>query len=258
MQDKRTKAELAGKAAIVTGSTSGVGLGIASAFAEAGMHVMLNGFGDRADWIIGTSIGAINASLIAGNEPENRLPRLKEFWDRMAYKSIWHASSAWPQLSQSLSCWNTIARGIPGFFEPNPMAFWGSHLVLGADRAGYYSTEPLEKTLDELVDFSLVNRCKPRLTVGAAHVRTSQMKYFDSRDTGDRPMRENANSVGSPQQGNPRGRKRLERQLGNAAGVRTSSARASRTGPWRPARHRPGTRRRRAEPYGSRRRAARA
>ena len=48
--------------------------------------------------------------------------------------------------------------------------------------AGYYSTAPLEKTLCELVDFSLVNRCKPRLTVGAAHVRTSQMRYFDSRD----------------------------------------------------------------------------
>ena len=63
------------------------------------------------------------------------------------------------------------------------MAFWGNHVVLGADRAGYYSTAPLEKTLLELVDFSLVNRCKPRLTVGAAHVRTSQMRYFDGRET---------------------------------------------------------------------------
>jgi len=53
---------------------------------------------------------------------------------------------------------------------------------MGTDHAGYYSTMPLEKTLLELVDFSLVNRCQPRLTVGAAHVRTSQMKYFDSRD----------------------------------------------------------------------------
>ena len=41
--------ELAGKTAIVTGSTSGIGLGIARAFAEAGMHVMLNGFGDKAE-----------------------------------------------------------------------------------------------------------------------------------------------------------------------------------------------------------------
>ncbi len=43
-----TKA-LAGKSAIVTGSTSGIGLGIARAFAQAGMHVMLNGFGDAAE-----------------------------------------------------------------------------------------------------------------------------------------------------------------------------------------------------------------
>jgi len=41
--------EMAGKTAIVTGSTSGIGLGIARSFAGAGMHVMLNGFGDKAE-----------------------------------------------------------------------------------------------------------------------------------------------------------------------------------------------------------------
>lgn len=40
---------LAGKAAIITGSTSGIGLGIAHAFAASGMDVMLNGFGDKAE-----------------------------------------------------------------------------------------------------------------------------------------------------------------------------------------------------------------
>src|SRR5215467_2635562 len=45
----RPGCELAGKTAIVTGSTSGIGLGIARAFAEAGMHVVLNGFGDNAE-----------------------------------------------------------------------------------------------------------------------------------------------------------------------------------------------------------------
>ena len=71
----------------------------------------------------------------------------------------------------------------PRILEPNPLAFLGSHVRLGSDQAGYYSTLPLEKTLNELVDFSLLTRCKPRLTVGAAHVRTSRMHYFDSRET---------------------------------------------------------------------------
>jgi NTE family protein len=149
---------------------------------QAGVYQALHEAGIEPDWIIGTSIGAINASLIAGNAPNQRLDRLREFWDRMAHKSVWSGSAAWPQLSQAMSYWNSLARGITGFFQPNPMAFWGTHVVLGADKAGYYSTAPLEKTLTELVDFSLVNRCKPRLTVGAAHVRTSEMKYFDSRD----------------------------------------------------------------------------
>src|SRR5262245_488147 len=47
--NQSTSSELAGKAAVVTGSTSGIGLGIARSFAQAGMHVMLNGFGDKAE-----------------------------------------------------------------------------------------------------------------------------------------------------------------------------------------------------------------
>ena len=66
--------------------------------------------------------------------------------------------------------------------EPHTRAFFGAHVPLGADDAGYYSTEPLRKTLEELADFSLVNQCRPRLTVGAAHVRTSMMHYFNSKE----------------------------------------------------------------------------
>jgi 3-hydroxybutyrate dehydrogenase len=40
---------LKGKTAIVTGSTSGIGLGIARALGGAGSHVILNGFGDAAE-----------------------------------------------------------------------------------------------------------------------------------------------------------------------------------------------------------------
>jgi NTE family protein len=149
---------------------------------QAGVYQALHEAGIEPDWIIGTSIGAINAALIAGNERENRIPALREFWRRMAHKSIWHEWSAWPRFVQSASYLTTITAGLPGFFVPNPLAFLGPHVRLGAENAGFYSTAPLEQTLGELTDFSLVARNKPRLTVGAAHVRTSRMRYFDSRN----------------------------------------------------------------------------
>src|SRR6516165_6360065 len=52
---------------------------------QAGVYQALHERDIEPDWIVGTSIGAINASLIAGNPHERRLERLKEFWTRMAY-----------------------------------------------------------------------------------------------------------------------------------------------------------------------------
>jgi NTE family protein len=150
---------------------------------QAGVYHALHESGIEPDWLIGTSIGAINAALIVGNTPQDRLAALQEFWQRVSHKSVWHAWAAWPRLTQYLSYGTTIAAGLPHFFAPNPLAFAGPHVPLGADSAGYYSTAPLERTLLDLVDFSLINRNKPRLTVGAAHVCSSQMRYFDSRDT---------------------------------------------------------------------------
>ena len=150
---------------------------------QAGVYQALHEAGIEPDWIIGTSIGAINASLIMGSEPQDRLSRLKEFWKRMEQNPIWNLRTAFPDFNDKLSYWSTVTNGLPGFFRPNPLAHAGDSYPLGADNAGFYSTAPLERTLSELVDFDLVNRCKPRLTVGAAHVRTSQMRYFDSRDS---------------------------------------------------------------------------
>ena len=149
---------------------------------QAGVYQALHEAGIEPDWIIGTSIGAINASLIAGNAPDRRLARLKEFWKRMEQNPVWNLRTAFPGFNEKLTYWSTVTNGIPGFFRPNALAHAGDSYPLGADHAGFYSTAPLERTLLELVDFSLVNRCSPRLTVGAAHVRSSQMRYFDSRD----------------------------------------------------------------------------
>jgi NTE family protein len=92
--------------------------------------------------------------------------RLEEFWRRMRHKEFWGLAN-WPGLADTTSYWSTVLGGIPGFFEPNPLAFLSAHFPLGRDNAGFYSTAPLEKTLSELVDFSLIARCTPRLTVRA-------------------------------------------------------------------------------------------
>lgn len=146
---------------------------------QAGVYQALHDAGIEPDWIVGTSIGAINASLIAGNKQEDRLPRLNEFWSKVQRAPHWDFRGM--LFAGKLSYWTMLTQGIPSFFTPNPLAHAGDFYPLGADHAGYYSTAPLVATLAELVDFSLINRSGPRLTVGAAHVRTSQMTYFDSR-----------------------------------------------------------------------------
>ena len=149
---------------------------------QAGVYQALHEAGIEPDWIIGTSIGAINASLIAGNAPQDRVSRLQEFWKRVEQRPIWSFPGAFPGINEMLSYWSTVANGIPGFFRPNPLARTGADCPIDTDSAGYYSTEPLQQTLGELVNFDLVNNCSPRLTVGAAQLRTSEMRYFDSRD----------------------------------------------------------------------------
>src|SRR5438067_13865817 len=51
---------------------------------QAGVYEGMHEAGIAPNWITGVSIGAINAALIAGNHPENRIPRLREFWDRVS------------------------------------------------------------------------------------------------------------------------------------------------------------------------------
>ena len=149
---------------------------------QGGVYEALHEEGIEPDWIIGTSIGAINAAIITGNRREGRLPKLKEFWKRVERATFWGAIPAWGGVADALSSWMTLTSGISGFFEPHTRAFLGAHVPLGADDAGYYSTQPLKRTLEELVDFSLINAGHPRLTVGAAHVRDSMMHYFDSKE----------------------------------------------------------------------------
>jgi NTE family protein len=150
---------------------------------QAGCYQALHEANIEPDWIIGTSIGAINAGLIAGNVPGQRLAKLQEFWSRITQSSLVAAANASPFISAFAPNAATIASGVPGFFEPNPAAWIGTKARLGAEQAAYYSTEPLQSTLRDLTTPELLNAGSPRLTVGAANVQSAEMHYFDSRET---------------------------------------------------------------------------
>jgi len=148
---------------------------------QAGVYQALMEGGIEPDWVIGTSIGAINGAIIAGNEPASRIARLREFWDGVGRKGP--LDQLWPPsiFGNSLANMSTMMSGIPGFFAPNPQAIWGPTFPLGVEKASYYSTDPLRETLGRLVDFDHLARRQVRLSVGAVNVRTSEMRYFDSQ-----------------------------------------------------------------------------
>ncbi|OUM03489.1 patatin-like phospholipase family protein [Variovorax sp. JS1663] len=136
---------------------------------QAGVYEALKDAGIEPDWVIGTSIGAINGGLIAGNAPAVRLERLREFWQSVQ------------QAPFPAGSWNTIFQGLPAFFRPR-IAGWGAlGAAVGLDEASFYTTEPLRGTLGRLIDIDLLREAQTRLTVGAVAVRSGQMTYFDSR-----------------------------------------------------------------------------
>jgi NTE family protein len=149
---------------------------------QAGVYQALEEAGLQPDWVIGTSIGAINASLIAGNAPGKRLDRLRSFWRGVEHGFLPSMAAQIPIFGQQFANWLTITNGLQGFFTPNALAFASPTWPLGCEHAGYYRTDPLKRTLTEHVDFNLINNGACRLTVGAANVRTAKMHYFDSRD----------------------------------------------------------------------------
>ena len=149
---------------------------------QAGVFETLCSAYHEPDWVAGISIGAINAALIAGNPPDLRVARLREFW-RLLSSGLPPAVLAAPaSVRESLneaSAAQVALFGVPGFFAPRiPPAVWQPPGSPGA--ISYYDTAPLRRTLERLVDFDLLNSGAVRLSVGAVNVRTGNFAYFDS------------------------------------------------------------------------------
>ena len=152
---------------------------------QAGVYETLAAAGEMPRWVAGISIGAINAALIAGNPPEQRVQRLHEFWDTVTSSFSLLASPVAPgELRSVLNEANATMGavfGLPGFFAPRfpaaPLQLPGT-----AGALSFYDTGPLRATLEQLVDFDLLNSGSMRLSVGAVNVRTGNFSYFDTAD----------------------------------------------------------------------------
>jgi len=149
---------------------------------QAGVYQALTEAGIEPDWVIGTSIGAINGTLIVGNKPGQRLARLQEFWGRLGHRDLFDQIWSPVFFGAAFANLSTMMQGVAGFFQVNPHAPWGFQMPVGIERAAFYSTDPLKRTLAELIDFKHLNSKTTRLTVGAVNVRTGEMRYFDTRD----------------------------------------------------------------------------
>jgi NTE family protein len=149
---------------------------------QAGVFETLCAAYHEPDWVAGISIGAINAALIAGNAPDARVAKLREFW-RLLSSGLPASSLATPtgarESLNEASAAQVLLFGVPGFFTPRmPPAVWHAPGSPGA--TSYYDTAPLRQTLERLVDFDLLNSGVVRLSVGAVNVRTGNFAYFDS------------------------------------------------------------------------------
>ena len=154
--------------------------GVYEALAEADIHPY---------WIAGISIGAINGAIIAGNPPNARVDRLREFWTQVTSSVPWHwsgnpfidlgPSDDARNLLNQMSANVAAAFGATGFFSARPLVPW---LQPGGTLAStsFYDTKQLKDTLERLVDFDRLNAGMTRFSAGAVNVRTGNFVYFDT------------------------------------------------------------------------------
>jgi NTE family protein len=149
---------------------------------QAGVYQALHEAGLEPDWVAGMSIGGLNGAIIAGNPPERRLARLREFWEMITARQIWFWSPEGDdprKMRNAWSAWLTMNLGQPGFFTPNFPPPWFSNR--GAKTAtSYHDTAPLRETLLRLVDFERLNAQHTRYAAGAVNVLNGNFAYFDN------------------------------------------------------------------------------
>jgi NTE family protein len=158
--------------------------GVALGAYEAGAYEALETAGDpRVSWLAGSSIGAVNAAIIAGNPPAQRVERLRQFWDTVATEpkpvsSFWFdrpSAGLWRRAYNRASVLQTGLFGRLGVFRPRLPVSLGT-----GDVPGLYDVAPLRRTLNKLIDFERLNHGEVRLSVAATDVVTGERVVFDT------------------------------------------------------------------------------
>ncbi len=150
---------------------------------QAGVYEAMHGAALEPDWVAGISIGAINAALIAGNPPEQRVERLRAFWEKVSSELLGIAPA---DHGPARRWFNEIAAGTvatigaPGFFRPHNFFAPSADALL--QTISMYDTSPLRETLLELVDFDLLNDGPMKVSLGAVNVLTGNFCWFDNRE----------------------------------------------------------------------------
>ncbi len=158
---------------------------------QAGVYQGLHEAGIQPNWFAGISIGAINAAILAGNEPELRVPRLTEFWETICRSALLPDSSFEERITalagdgpgratlSAFAAGRALLGGQDGFFRPRvpPPFLWPFG---GIAATSFYDTAPLKDTLERLVDFDRINAREARLSVGAVDIQTGNFAYFDN------------------------------------------------------------------------------
>jgi NTE family protein len=157
---------------------------------QAGVYEALAEAGLAPDWVAGISIGSINAAIIAGNPPENRVAKLRQFWEGVTTSPLGpHADiglsilrgDAARAFENRVSAAAAIATGAAGFFRPRFPNPW-LEPTGAVEATSYYDTTPLKATLEAIIDFDRINadHSDIRLSIGAVNVRSGNLTYFDT------------------------------------------------------------------------------
>jgi NTE family protein len=151
---------------------------------QVGVFEALEQRGIGIDWVAGISIGAINAALIAGNTPGQRMKALEAFWNETSSSLPSFPLMDGDRSREALHEWSAAVvatTGVPGMFAPR---WWPPFLALpgSCEALSFYDSAPLKRTLDNLVDWDLLNRGDIRLSVGAVEMETGNFCYFDTTE----------------------------------------------------------------------------